>query len=111
MGYYTAYKLQAVYPREMYQCILEELEIESGSEGCLRGEDTIKWYSWQSDCQKVSERYPTTAFRLSGLGEDQGDVWWEEYLGGVRVSTWRLTLPDIGELSEETLALAIEKEN
>lgn len=37
--------------------------------------DSMKWYDWQKDCEKLSEDYPNLLFTLQGEGEESGDVW------------------------------------
>lgn len=34
-----------------------------------------KWYSWKSDMETFSTRYPSTLLTLTGHGEGSGDIW------------------------------------
>ena len=42
----------------------------------------IPWTTHEQDMRLLSSRHPTTLFKLSGDGEENGDLWEEYYLGG-----------------------------
>lgn len=41
-----------------------------------------KWYDFDEDITKLSKEFPDVVFRLSGDGEERGDVWVKYYMGG-----------------------------
>ena len=90
MGYLTNYSITApttekevwedvrnlcggLFESDMY---MWEHEINS------TGAYAVKWYDHTLDMTKLSEKYPTVKFVLSGEGEEQGDVWRKIFLGG-----------------------------
>jgi len=51
-----------------------------------------RWYSRAKDMAALSEYYPTIVFELRGDGEEQGDVWKEEWQNGKKVKEQRAKL-------------------
>lgn len=84
MGYYTKFSL------ELIGCINEEQEDQILNENVLGYDcplsmmlkDEYKWYSWQINMQMISKKYPTVLFKLSGIGEEKGDMWDCYFLDG-----------------------------
>lgn len=84
MGYYTTYRLESTYPEEGRKTILTALADIGVNDG-----DNLKWYSSTSDLQKISQKHPGIAFKISGVGEDYDDIWWSEYALGNLVAYWK----------------------
>jgi len=72
MGYYTRYELQVVsgidYDKDYEEIVSDEV-------GYHPFDDETKWYSFEKDMKKVSKENPETLFKLSGEGEENGDLW------------------------------------
>jgi len=80
MGYYTSFSFQVLDGDDGVTDYEQEITEISGY-SYLFG-DTIKWYEHQGDMKTLSSRHPTTLFKLSGDGEENGDLWEEYYLNG-----------------------------
>lgn len=98
MGYYTAFKLE-IFEGEQEEIDLFQKktvtwspEIEEAYKGhggydyavdengeCI---DQVKWYDYRDDMLKHSKKYPCLVFKLSGEGEDSGDIWCEYFQNG-----------------------------
>lgn len=46
------------------------------------GEEGCKWYSYDDDMRKFSQKYPKWLFILEGIGEEHEDMWVNYYLNG-----------------------------
>lgn len=68
MGYYTRFNIST-----NNDDIKEALNEISGY-GDVES-DHIKWYSCQEDMIKVSLMFPDKVIKVSGEGEDSGDIW------------------------------------
>lgn len=68
MGYYTKFDIQD-NPPEVYRKI-----VEVSVYNCL-DEDVVKWYSWRDDVATVSKLFPDVVIKISGEGEEAGDIW------------------------------------
>ena len=84
MGYYTRHQLEVIKGDENLISELREyseearFSIESNGglgEGC-------KWYEHQKDLKEFSMMHPNALFKLSGKGEESGDIWHEYYQNG-----------------------------
>ncbi len=88
MGYYTRYSLEvhgcsvAGHPAPVgaidkssieYQMIVDAIANESGYSSPFSQE--IKWYDYDGDMKRISNRFPDLIFILSGEGEEAGDLW------------------------------------
>lgn len=80
MGYYTSFSFQVLDGNDGVTDYEEEIMDISGY-GYLF-DDSVSWYTHQFDMRLLSSRHPTTLFKLTGDGEDSGDLWEEYYLGG-----------------------------
>jgi hypothetical protein len=68
MGYYTQFDIED-NPTDVVQAITE-----ASGYGCLR-HDVVKWYRWKEDVASVSKRFPDKLIKISGEGEEAGDIW------------------------------------
>lgn len=79
MGYYTTHELEIIegdnFITDWKHEVSEEVGYDPFGEEC-------KWYSHEHDMRIVSERHPETLFKLSGDGEENGDLWHEYYKNG-----------------------------
>ena len=46
------------------------------------GEDSCKWYSCENDMRRISSQYPNYVFKVSGEGEEAGDLWVRYFSNG-----------------------------
>ena len=80
MGYYTRYKL-TIEEGDDYTTDHEEgVSENTGYSNCFEYE--IKWYSFDEDMKNYSKNFPDTVFKLSGEGEENGDIWYRYYKNG-----------------------------
>lgn len=91
MGYYTYYKL-TVYPESRAAEIEERLKELNEF---WTDEDSIKWYDHEEDCLKLSKLFPDVLISVQGEGEENGDIWRNDFVAGELVDSWRLdaTIP------------------
>lgn len=88
MGYYTRYSLSIVGQEDEdisahKEAITKISEYDEAPYLLLQTEedwdnlfdDKIKWYDSDGDMQEYSKRHPELVFKLSGEGEESGDVW------------------------------------
>jgi hypothetical protein len=80
MGYYTKFNLEVINDHSD----VHHLQISQASEyGCDDiFEDDIKWYTHDEDMRSYSTKYPDLIFKLSGEGEEAGDMWVKYYKNG-----------------------------
>lgn len=87
MGYYTTFELEIL---DIGSENLDQIRKTFVSEGYeMRAAeildertDDLKWYDHDDDMRKFSSFFPTAVFKLSGYGEEAGDVWVTYYHGG-----------------------------
>lgn len=53
----------------------------------------VKWYEWEEDLKKTSEKFPDNVIVIEGRGEDSDDSWRAYALGG-HVEIVKKTWPD-----------------
>ena len=90
MGYYTRYNLIALPEGSLKDAdILNCLHHANPYEGFNEyssfaewAEEPNKWYDCTYDMIHLSQCYPNTTFILTGIGEDQGDIWKRYYKDG-----------------------------
>ena len=99
MGYYTYYDIDFSYDndapmsydeyRRLDYALGEALaEINPNyfwDSDCLTNqieEESMKWYEYDADMRKLSERFPYLIFTLDGKGEDSEDLWRAHYYKG-----------------------------
>jgi len=80
MGYYTKHELEIIEGNDNVTDYEHEIGEVNGY-GDPFGEE-CKWYQHEKDMREYSQRHPKTLFKLSGVGEEAGDIWVEYYLNG-----------------------------
>jgi len=80
MGYYTTHKLEIISGDDYVTDYKAEISKSTGYADCFSEE--IKWYEHEKDMRNFSEKHPGVLFKLSGEGEDNGDIWVEYYKNG-----------------------------
>jgi len=80
MGYYTRHKLEIVEGNDYVTDYEKEISELADYGNCF--EDEIKWYDHQKNMVEYSKRHPKVVFKLSGEGEESGDIWTEYYQDG-----------------------------
>lgn len=99
MGYYTTYSLEIknVNDEQTYHAIRQAM-IDKGiinyalyDDDKWPGEnrivifqtyDMVKWYESTEDMTDISRMFPDCVFRLSGEGEETGDIWERYFKNG-----------------------------
>jgi len=81
MGYYTVHKLEIIEGNDYITDYEKEIGELSDYEDSTF-EDSIKWYDHKEHMLSYSKLHPKTLFKLSGEGEESGDLWQEYYLNG-----------------------------
>ena len=80
MGYYTRHKLEIVEGNDNVTDYEKEISKLADYGNCF--DDEIKWCDHQENMIEYSKRHPTVVFKLSGEGEERGDIWTEYYQDG-----------------------------
>jgi|LakMenEpi03Aug12_release.lakeMendotaPanAssembly.Ray.scaffolds.fasta_scaffold51249_3 hypothetical protein len=80
MGYYTSHQLEIVKGNDGVTDYKKQISELSGYNDCF--DESIKWYEHETDMRSYSLEHPNTLFKLSGEGEESGDIWAEYYLNG-----------------------------
>jgi len=77
MGYYRRYELSVIDGDNNLITELREFSEDANYAINDNGEseDSCKWYKYQEDLKKFSSMHPITLFKLSGEGEESGDIW------------------------------------
>ena len=114
MGYYTTYELEVIGKDvEIPASFIEEAkkygiavqpEIDhhkaiadmSGYDYIFG--DSIKWYDHEKEMRGYSQMYPNLVFKLSGEGEESGDIWVKYFKNGkMQVCKVKITFDDFDE--------------
>ena len=84
MGYYTRHELEIVKGDNDLIDKLRDVSEEATYALCSNGEseESCKWYTHQDELKKFSLSHPEALFKLSGEGEESGDIWHEYYQNG-----------------------------
>jgi len=69
MGYYTDFDIS-----KNSEEVQEAIEEQSGYT-FYSGHLNAKWYNCEADVRAVSKRFPDQLITVSGVGEEQGDMW------------------------------------
>ena len=80
MGYYTRHKLEILEGDDFVTDHKDNISKLSGYSDCF--DDDIKWYDHVDNMTTYSKQHPTVVFKLSGEGEESGDIWTEYYCNG-----------------------------
>jgi hypothetical protein len=80
MGYYTTHTLEVLDGNDFVTDYKKEIGLISDYGDPFS--EAIKWYRHEDDMRELSNKFPNTLFVLSGVGEDNDDLWKEFYLGG-----------------------------
>jgi hypothetical protein len=94
MGYYTNYNLSFNGPTRAVDQVVAALEDASLAAAMSRPAwgseeevewllyqlwtsacDSMKWYEHEEDLKKFSKKHPEVVFKLTGEGEEAGDLW------------------------------------
>ena len=86
MGYYTRYQIDVA--RETGEWI-DAVYIHGSAEDVIAEQvgynpfdDNCKWYDHDDDMLEMSRKFEGVLFKLSGEGEEAGDLWRAYYLNG-----------------------------
>ena len=84
MGYYTRYELEVVEgSEELIGKFREECEsAQYAFDDYGDGEEETKWYDHDDDLSAFSKKHPDALFKLTGEGEESGDMWAEYHKNG-----------------------------
>jgi hypothetical protein len=80
MGYYTRHTLEIIEGNDYITDYIQEIAKLADYTNLF--DDGCKWYDHEKDMRKYSKNHPNTVFKLSGEGEETGDLWHEYYLNG-----------------------------
>jgi hypothetical protein len=84
LGYYTDFTLEFQTNDDLEKVRIEQ-EIEKSPymhNAYAENGDSQKWYDYEEEMQAFSRAFPDVLFTLSGIGEEQGDVWTKYFLNG-----------------------------
>lgn len=83
IGYETRYTLEHDNP-DATDAINEAIENQTGYVDFSRGHVTdSQWDDWYDDMRMVSVLFPGTMFILTGVGEDNLDMWKARFIDGM----------------------------
>lgn len=78
MGYYTDYDFSD-NRHDVIEAIHEISGYGSGVDGRIDG---VKWYDHHEHLLKISKQFPDDVITISGVGEEEGDIWKTYYKNG-----------------------------
>jgi len=87
MGYSTTYTLEILNVNDSNKdAIYDFTDINEDASYAIDEngdtEESCKWYDHADDLKSFSKKYPDTIFKLSGEGEDSGDIWSKYFKNG-----------------------------
>jgi hypothetical protein len=94
MGYETTHSIKVHIGNEsdIITAIMSQTNYHSNTLFTHR----CKWYTRKDDCLRVSNRFSDAIFSIYGYGEDEGDLWREDYHAGKLVGNWKFDgIPDM----------------
>ena len=97
MGYYTSHELEVIEGDDsLIVKLRDDCEDAKYALDCNgETEENCKWYNHDLDMKWFSEKHPEALFKLSGEGEEAGDIWHEYYRAGKKqVCKARIVIPD-----------------
>lgn len=74
MGYYTRYKFEIEPGSEFLKALGEDIVAYA-----FDNSDGAKWYGHEEDIAKAMVASDTNSVSISGVGEDEGDIWWKDF--------------------------------
>lgn len=80
MGYYTYYSLEVLDGDDHITDYKSEISDYADYSSCFS--DHIKWYDWESDMREYSKHRKNVLFKLTGEGEEAGDLWHAYFKNG-----------------------------
>ena len=81
MGYYTEHSLEIIGGDIDITIAVNEIQEISGYSDLFEGSE-VKWYEHKENMKVISKKYPDSIFKLSGIGEEQPDLWVEYHQNG-----------------------------
>ncbi|MGL5749760.1 MAG: hypothetical protein ACRCXT_04485 [Paraclostridium sp.] len=90
MGYYTDYKLKLENASDEQFDEIKEYFYGEYLGYIFDGGVNVKWYDHDTDMIKLSSKYKSVKFILTGIGEDGADVWIKKYKDGVKINEQKL---------------------
>ena len=76
MGYITSFSLSLIRgDKKEFNSMLCELAEEINNDDIKEGFISAKWYSFDEDIKKSSEKHPNLLVKILGRGEDIDDIW------------------------------------
>lgn len=79
MGYYTHYTVEVA---PLTPEIDEEINDNDDYYAIQEYSDAAKWYDHDDDMKRLSIKHPESLFKLTGEGEESGDLWIKYYKNG-----------------------------
>jgi hypothetical protein len=80
MGYYTRHELEILEGNDNQTDYAQD--ICDLADYIDLFDDEVKWYSHEEDMKTFSAKHQNTLFKLSGEGEESGDIWIEYHKDG-----------------------------
>lgn len=83
MGYCTSYGLSIMGGHyELLEQIIKNDDYIYGIDCAGETISKVKWYSHEEDMRRVSSNHPNHVFKLTGEGEEPGDLWVKYFKNG-----------------------------
>jgi hypothetical protein len=81
MGYCTRFELKLIpfHHEEAWEAVAA---LDDGYVGGALDGEPIKWYDHEDHMRGISKQFPGLTFKLSGEGEDAGDIWVKYFRNG-----------------------------
>lgn len=77
--------------------VVEELDVWGMNE-IGESEEPTKWYEHEGDMRKVSLEHPDLVFKLTGEGEENGDLWVKYFKNGkMQICEAKITYDEFDE--------------